>query len=108
MPHLRPAGIETVKDALLQLREMQAQIIHGTNVFGEIADLMEAVYNENERIVSEAKKCYSRNDELVRERLGLKRALEGCISAINRGEVCDGSRLDMARKEALSALGREF
>lgn len=39
-PGLRPSDITTAEQAIAELRGMQKQIIHGTNLFGDIADII--------------------------------------------------------------------
>jgi len=39
----------TSTEAILKLRQMQGQIIHGSNLFGEIADCIVALETENVR-----------------------------------------------------------
>lgn len=42
-PGIKPSGITTAEQAIAELRSMQAQIIHGPNVFGDIADIIETL-----------------------------------------------------------------
>lgn len=48
MPSIKKSEVATVADALRELRNMQAQIIHGSRIFGDIADILEAESNRLE------------------------------------------------------------
>lgn len=43
MPHNYPSNVTTPAEAVAELRTMQTQIIHGSNIFGDIADIIEAL-----------------------------------------------------------------
>lgn len=46
MNHYHDSGVKNVSDALRELRVMHSQIIHGSSIFGDIADILENLANE--------------------------------------------------------------
>ena len=81
----------TPKEAITRLREMQSQIIHGKNTFGDIAD---ALVNENAELHTELQKCLA---DAVRSVLEIRDLLNpgGNLSVKDAAEelVKDGWRL---------------
>lgn len=77
-----PKDMPDIFEATTQLRSWQRQIIHGKNCFGEIADLIETIWKDRERVVMlYNKKCKDQEDyieyaaQLIQERDRMSKAI---------------------------------